>query len=63
MEEGPLAKSVGLIIFRGKCQGRLAGGGDSAEETRKMTGGDLSKGSSASGTTIPLENLMKTVSL
>lgn len=63
MEEGCLARSVCLIIFRGKCQERLAQGGDTSEESQKITIGDPSKSSSASGVIITLEKLMKIISL
>lgn len=63
MEEGHLAKSVYLTIFRGTCQGRLAPGGDTSGDTRKIIVGDSGKNSSVSGVIIPLENLVKIVSL
>lgn len=58
-----LANYIYLIIFRGKCLERLAQGGDTSEEIRKITIADMSKSSSASGVIIPLENLMKIFSL
>lgn len=62
IEERNPVKSCLLNFFRGKCQERLAQGGDTSEDTRKITVGDPSKSVSASGVIIPLKNMMKLVS-